>query len=303
MDRADGRTYVIAGRYETEDDLLRAPDEAVLAAFDDAGQELWRTELAGSPIAVVAVAGDVWVRHDAGMSEWLSRIDASNGQVVDQVTFGNLTEMVGAFGSIWVQTGESPFSGQLIRVDPDLSTTTVELPDRVFSENADPWPDAAAVGPDAIWVPLGEAGVAVIDADTVEVTVIPADEIGHDVQKVGFDGDVVYVASLNQVTSIVDGQVRATVSPGQIQYLGPMDAVFGVQLPNRRFEVLRANDPMVVEHRQISTDAIASEIDGEAWVETGRNYNLRRVELLHASAGDTPESTAMTQSDEVPRTR
>jgi hypothetical protein len=120
---------------------------------------------------------------------------------------------------------------------------------------------------------------------------------------VAVDGDVAYVASLSQVTSIVDGQVRATVSPGQIQYLGPMDAVFGVQLPNRRFEVLRANDPMVVEHRQFSTDAIASEIDGEAWVETGRNYNLRRVELLHASAGDTPESTAMTQSDEVPRTR
>ncbi len=81
MDRADGRTYVIAGRYRTETDLLFPPDEAVLAAFDDAGTELWRTELDGTPVKVVAVAGDVWVLHSAGR---LSRINASNGRVVGQ---------------------------------------------------------------------------------------------------------------------------------------------------------------------------------------------------------------------------
>ena len=143
--------------------------------------------------------------------------------------------------------------------------------------------------------------MAVIDPDTLEMTVTSVDAIGHDAHRVAVAGDVVYVASSNEVTSIVDGDVRATVSPGETQYLGPMDGVFGVQLPNRQFTVLRANDPMVADHRQISIDpsspapsgvGIASEIDGEAWAETGRNYDLRRVELL-AGPATTSLSEAM----------
>ena len=37
---------------------------------------------------------------------------------------------------------------------------------------------------------------------------------------------------------------------------------------------------MVVEVRQISETGAYREIDGEAWAETGRNYDLRRAELL-----------------------
>ncbi len=293
MDRADGRTYVIAGHNPSGERRLDVPEEAVLAAFDDAGRELWRTELDGRPVEVVAFEGDVWVLHEFGMTGALSRIDASNGRTLGHVTFGNATGLTGAFGSMWVQIGDTPKSAQLIRVDRDMSTTTVELPDRIFSENDDHWPDGAAAGGDAIWIPLGEGGVAAIDPATLEVTVMPADDIGHDVLEVAFDGDVTYVASRSQVTSIVDGQVRATVAPGQIvggavvlseiQYLGPIDGVFGVQLPERWFAVLRPNAPMVVEYRRVPDAAAASEIDGEAWIETGQNYNLRRVKFLEAS--------------------
>ena len=279
MDRADGRTYVIAGRYQTDTDLMFAPEEAVLAAFDDAGRELWRTELDGTPVAVVAVAGDVWVLHSAGR---LSRINASNGRVVGRIDVDDVASMVGAFESLWLQIGDGQGNtSQLIRVDPDLSTATVELPAHDLRD-ADEWffGGSGAAGVGAIWVPMGDGGVAIIDPDTLEVTVIPVDAIGHRVEGVAFDGDVAYVASRNQVTSIVDGEVRATTSTGEIRYLGHVDGVFGVEQPGERFTVLRAADPMVVDVRQISETGAYREIDGEAWAETGRNYNLRRAELL-----------------------
>ncbi|MEO6651920.1 MAG: hypothetical protein ABIP17_04595 [Ilumatobacteraceae bacterium] len=55
--------------------------------------------------------------------------------------------------------------------------------------------------------------MAVIDPVALGVTVITVDDIGHDVLQVEFDGDVAFVASNNRVTSIVDGEVVATVSP------------------------------------------------------------------------------------------
>lgn len=287
MDRADGRTYVIGGRYETETDLFFAPEEAVLAAFDDVGTELWRIDLDGTPQKVVAVAGDVWVSHGTGA---LSRIDASDGRFIDRVTVGHAWSMFAAFGSVWVRTLDvEGGSGQLIRVDPDMSTTTIELPASIIASLDDVPSLNPAAGAGRIWVPLGGAGVAVVDVESGQVTVISVDDIGHEVREVAVDGDVAYMASSIRVTSIVDGDVVATASPGRIQYLGPMDGVFGVQLgpETRQFAVLRANDPMVVEHRQISTDfANASEIDGEAWTEMGRNYNLRRIQLLPVSEGD-----------------
>ena len=75
--------------------------------------------------------------------------------------------------------------------------------------------------------------MAVIDAVTNQVTIIPRDEIGHDVLRVAVDGEVAYVASRNQVTSIVDGQLSATVPVGEIMYLGPIDGVIGAQLAGR----------------------------------------------------------------------
>jgi hypothetical protein len=73
---------------------------------------------------------------------------------------------------------------------------------------------------------------------------------------------------------------RTSVSPGQIRYLGRMDGVFGIQVEPGQFAVLQANDPMVTEHRQVPEGVSwARDIDGEAWIETGRNYSLRRVDL------------------------
>lgn len=68
----------------------------------------------------------------------------------------------------------------------------------------------------------------------------------------------------------------------EVWYLGRVDGVLGAQVGKWQFQVLRANDPMVVEYRQVSNDGqrpAGAEIDGEAWAETGRNYHLRRVEL------------------------
>ena len=298
MARADGRTYVIAGRYQTETDRLTPPEEAVLAAFDDDGRELWRTELDGGPRGVVVRNGDLWVARQ-GAASTLTRIDASDGRILGDIRIPFMHDMIAAFDSLWVLTlGGEANPNQVIRVDPDLSTTTVDLQAYARSRPDDPLiPLQVAAGAGAIWVPMRAGGVAMIDRDSLELTVVPVDDIGHEVQYVAVDGDAAYVASLSQVTSIVDRQVLATVSHlgGEIRYLGPMDGAFGVQLDDQRFLVLRANDPMFVEHRQIATDptspapsgvGIASEIGGEAWGETGRNYNLRRFEFLPAPPAD-----------------
>ena len=95
-----------------------------------------------------------------------------------------------------------------------------------------------------------------------------------------------YVASSYRVTSIVDGDVVATVSAGVIRYLGRVEGVVGALLSTGQFQVLGANDPMVVDVRQIAEMGGTTEIDGEAWVESGPNYDLRRVEFLPASEDD-----------------
>lgn len=288
MARADGRTYVIAGRYETEDDLLFAPDEAVLAAFDDRGSELWRIELDGTPIRVMVVDDDLWVRSYAEEGN-LTRIDSSTGRVLGRLTIDYLGDIAAGFGSLWAQTDEGIYGEgsrrQVVRVDSDLSTTSIEIPPSRGLDECDPCADGPVAGTDAMWIPLGDEGVGRIDPVTNEFTVISQEEIGHDVLTVAADGDVTYVASAGRVTSIVDGRVVATASVGRILYLGPVEGIVGAQLADGRFAVLGPDDPMVVEHRQLSTDGperevgIGSAIDGEAWTEAGRNYHLRRIEL------------------------
>jgi hypothetical protein len=191
--------------------------------------------------------------------------------------------MVGAFGSVWVDTWD-PVS--LVRVYPDLTTAVVGLPQFPRSCDGD-CPTGPVVGPDAVWVPLKNRGVAAIDPETNQVTVMPVDVIGHEVVSVAVDGDVVYVSSVDQVTSIVDGEVRATVSTGRIRYLGRVEGVFGALETTGRFDVLRANDPMVIEVRDTSGLGLSgvTEIDGEAWAATGP-YTSRQVEFLAVSEGD-----------------
>ena len=70
-------------------------------------------------------------------------------------------------------------------------TATVELPLHDLRD-ADQWffGGSRGGGAGAIWVPMGDGGVAVIDPDTLAVAVIPVDAIGHRVEGVAFDGDV-----------------------------------------------------------------------------------------------------------------
>jgi len=295
--RADGRTYVLAYHGISDED----PDNdfPLLAAFDDAGRELWRTVPDGYPSAIAVALRNLWLSD----LSTVSRIERSNGQVVDDIAIGEHFSLLAAFGSVWVLQGGTRVSRDLLRIDPD-GWTTVELPvtdllhgiwsgDVPTADELDTAQfmlgnfDGATAGPDAIWVRLGGGGVAVIDPITLEVTMIPVDEIGHEVLGVASDGDAAYVTDGNRVTSIVNGKPLASVSPGPISYLGPIDGVFGMLLPEGRFEALKANDPMVVEHRQISTkhDGDAHEIDGEAWIWegdrfVGERHDLRRLHLL-----------------------
>lgn len=280
--RSENITYILTGRVQGHQDILFDPEDGVLTAFDDARGELWRTELDGTPVEVVVAVEDLWVGHRIGT---VSRIDFSDGRVLGQATIGETLgyAMVGAFGSVWVDTW-GPVS--LVRVYPDLSTAVVDLPRLPRSCDGD-CPTGPVVGPDAVWVPLRNRGVAAIDPDTNQVTVIPVDVLGHEVVSVAVDGDVVYVSSVNQVTSIVDGEVRATVSTGRIRYLGLVEGVFGALETTGRFDVLRATDPMVIEVRETSGLGLSgvTEIDGEAWAVTGPN-TLRRVEFLAVAEGD-----------------
>ena len=291
MDRADGYTYVIAGRYETEADLDRyPPEEAVLAAFDDTGRELWRTELDGRPVDVVASTepvnerlNGVWVLHSSPQAT-LSRFDASDGRFIDRVTIGGAGPVFAAFGSVWSYALDvDDGSGRLIQVHEDMSTTTIELPASIVDLDVGVQREPA-VGAGGIWVPLGAAGVAMVAADTGQVTVISDGDIGHEAFKVAVDGDVVYVASRNRVSSIVDGDVVATVDLGEIRYLGRVDGVFGANSP-QGFVTLRPVDPMEIEVRQVTAPGyLADEIDGNLWTEEGWNYDLRRVEFLPDSS-------------------
>ena len=302
-----GRTFVVAGHFDGENPYPDSqdlnwvrPETFVLAAFDDAGVELWRTELEnGRPTDVVVFDGDLWVSRADG--DWtLARIDASNGRILGRFSIGAAESVVGAFDSLWATilepSGVGRGAGRLVRIDPDLSTTDDEhvsvvttFDECVLPDEGGYCPNGPAAGAGAMWLPLGPGGVAMIDPDTNDVTVIPVDDIGHEVLQVAVNGDVAYVASINRVTSIVDGEVVATVNPGQVGYLGPVDEVFGVLIWPGEFRVLGANDPMVVETRQISVEEHTGgvfEADGEAWVETGRNYNLLRVKFLPDSEGN-----------------
>jgi hypothetical protein len=281
--RIGDRTFVLAGRSQGRLDSLRDPEVAILAAFNRAGVEEWRIELEGAPTAPFVVAGHIWVHHRDGT---LSRIDPSNGRVIDAdiaVNIQNVAGVGGALGWLWAMTGDvaDPAAGppRLVRIDPDdMSMRSVDLPAGVASGNS---PDGPKPGAGAMWVPLKQGGVAVIDADTLEMTVIGRDTIGHDVTRVAFDGDVAYLASDDEVSSVIEGAVRATTALGGISYLGKIDGVFGALLRDgTRFEVLRANDPIVVEHRQLAETMLGvDQIDGEAWTGTGDDRGLRRAQL------------------------
>jgi hypothetical protein len=75
----------------------------------------------------------------------------------------------------------------------------------------------------------------------------------------------------------------------------------GMLLADARFSVLQADDPMLVDRRQISADAITTEIDGEAWAATGPNRDLRRVELRAAEPGATPTTVPADTPEAVER--
>jgi hypothetical protein len=131
--------------------------------------------------------------------------------------------------------------------------------------------------------------VAVVDGTTLAATVIPADDIGHDVLQIAFADATAYVANDFRISSIVDGDVVATtISSGDDAYalvLGSIDGFFGFGelRSGALFRVLRANDPMVVDKRQVPIDdeyGTGTSIDGELWMWTDKDRNLRPLHLL-----------------------
>lgn len=264
--RADDRTYILAGRVE---DWWGAPEVAVLAAVDQSGAEVWRIELGDFPLGLTVVDGHIWVSHAPGT---LSRIDPADGTVTGTVTIGESLRpsTLGAFGSVWVEAEET---NQVFRVGSDLSATAIRVPQRAG-------PDGLVAAAGAVWVPLGGSGVAAIDPETDEVTIIPAREIGHEVLAVGVDGDTVFVASDYRVTSLVALQVVATAPTGRILALGRVEGEFGLLEANGRFQSLGADHPVVFEARPTTgpwPDSV-TEIDGELWTSDGL-YTIRRVEF------------------------
>jgi hypothetical protein len=127
----NGLLYVLATQvYEGPRSFNQFGDQAVLAAFDDAGVELWRIELGGMPIDVVVVDGDPWVLQLADST--VSRFDAADGRILGHVTLDVAdvsSWMIEAFGAMWVGVNNESPGGRphLVRIDPDLSTTSIEL--------------------------------------------------------------------------------------------------------------------------------------------------------------------------------
>ena len=293
----DGVLYVLANKPNASDGSLSVHEErAVLAAFDDAGVERWRIELDRTPTDVVVVDGDPWVLQGAWSTQdaepTVTRIDAVDGRILGQVeldVFAVSDWIVGSFGAVWIAVQQTSFTDRpnLVRVDPDLSTTQIDLPSNGLDSGCDSCRGPRIVGgAGALWVPLGNDGVAMVDPDTNQVTVIPRDTIGHPVYDVSVDGDVVYAASFGRVTSLVDRHVVATAVTGPISYLGPVGGTVGVLLEDGQFLTLRANDPMGVALFQLSTNGqytygLAAS-DGETWIETdvAGSWGLSRLQLV-----------------------
>ncbi|HUC33720.1 MAG TPA: hypothetical protein VMS14_09970, partial [Ilumatobacteraceae bacterium] len=293
----DGVLYVLANKPNASDGSLSVHEErAVLAAFDDAGVERWRIELDRTPTDVVVVDGDPWVLQGAWSTQdaepTVTRIDAVDGRILGQVeldVFAVSDWIVGSFGAVWIAVQQTSFADRpnLVRVDPDLSTTQIDLPSNGLDSGCDSCRGPRIVGgAGALWVPLGNDGVAMVDPDTNQVTVIPRDTIGHPVYDVSVDGDVVYAASFGRVTSLVDRHVVATAVTGPISYLGPVGGTVGVLLEDGQFLTLRANDPMGVALFQLSTNGqytygLAAS-DGETWIETdvAGSWGLSRLQLV-----------------------
>ena len=294
IDRVDGRTYVLAGSGEPRIEPRYVNTEvAVLAAFDSTGSEQWRIELDGRPADMAAAAGAVWVVR-AG-AEMLTQIDASDGHVLGEVHVADVAGMIGAYDAVWLVTvgglgtdaTESEHPVGLIRVNADLTTTAIDIAaDRPFVGTS-----LITAGAGSIWMPMGVDGVAAIDPHTLETTWISAEAIGHDVRLVAVDGDAVFVASDDQITALVDGEVRATTAVGRDLtwgYLGHVDGLFGFSAssPPEGFTVLRASEPMVVGVRQIDGMPMG-EVDGDGWAQTGP-LSVGRVRLLPESVQVPP---------------
>jgi hypothetical protein len=287
IDRLGDRTYVLAGSGPPRTEPYYVNTEvAVLAAFDSTGSELWRIELDGRPADMVAAAGAVWVVR-AG-AETLTQVDAGDGHVVGEVDVADVAGMIGAYDAVWLVTvgGLGPDATQnehpvgLVRVNADLTATAIEIAaDRPVTGTS-----LITAGAGSIWMPMGVDGLAAIDPETLETTWISPDTIGHDVRVVAVDGDAVFVASDDQITALVDGEVRATttVAGGNLTwgFLGHVDGRFGfwASSPPEGFTVLRASDPMVVEVLQIDGMPVG-EIDGAGWAQTGP-LSVGRVRLL-----------------------
>ena len=141
--------------------------EFVVRRVDPETLEVQAEVPAGSPEGLVAGPNGVWVtEHQHGVIE---RIDPATNTVAETVTIGSPAQrgpmdptFVG--DDIWFVV---PNEGTIVRVDPDGGVSRVP-----FSESS-----LAPVGSaDAVWVPLGVAGVARIDRETQEVTTVPPPE-------------------------------------------------------------------------------------------------------------------------------
>ena len=210
-------------------------------------------------------------------AETLTQIDASDGHVVGGVYVPDVAGMIGAYDAVWLVTvggvgteaSESEHPVGLVRVNADLTTTTIEI----AADRPVVGISLIAAGAGSIWMPWGPMVWRPINPETLETTWISPETIGHEARVVAVDGDAVFVASDDQITALVDARsvpprLRAAISPGDTWGMWTAGSDSGP--PRHRRASRCCARPNRWWSRSAEIDGVPiGEIDGDGWAQTG----------------------------------
>jgi YVTN family beta-propeller protein len=134
--------FVLSAGAANRQPALAAGASGVVAVGTGTGRVAVTTPLPGSPSAVTAGAGSVWVA-DAGNGT-VSRIDPHSGDVVDRIPVGgDPASIASGDGAIWVANA---VGATILRINPTAETVAQTI--ALGGSN----PDALALGGGRLWV-------------------------------------------------------------------------------------------------------------------------------------------------------
>jgi streptogramin lyase len=152
------------------------PDRNVIVRIDlDDGSANDRISVGNSPSGVTIGDGSVWVAN-AGSSN-VSRVSPATGEVSEELQAGSSpTSIAFGGGALWIADS---IGSALLRLDPESEDLeTVELPGQ---------PSDVTFTPEGVWVSLTPTSVALVDPETLTLTLEQPVGGGHSAILSAFD--------------------------------------------------------------------------------------------------------------------